>query len=312
MNKLAYRYYKNLEECGFARDSHDTIIHDDSFVPENSDARGYQDTISKFIVDGTPFYTKYWQDEASVFGIASNKMYTDIDIITPPETVIIVDPSKFDGEAVRSMSQDICSAKRIECIPATKVLEPIVSMFATSIPTKTKWEQLSEPYLIDALLNIMTPDCLDEFIGIMMLDEIRTDNDRHTGNFFFYKKPGYYKYCGVVPFDLNHAKIALKDVSSEQDFNAFIRTRYKTVTVTQHDDIGSYNERLTAMKRAINSGIISNESIHMLRDGLKYDLPKAVKDLCSHPLLSEHSKLYSATARLWDYSRDNLQDTLSL
>lgn len=312
MNKLAYRYYKNLEECGFTRDSHDTIVHDETFVSTDHDAVVYQETVAKFDVNGTPFYTKYWQDEASVYGIASNKMYTDIGIITPPEEIVIVNQDIFKGETIRSMSQDITSAKRIECTPATVVLQPFVSLFANTKPSKTKWEQLSEPYLMESLLRIMTPDCLDELIGIMMLDEVRTDNDRHSGNFFFYKKPGSYKYNGVVPFDLNHARIALKSDSAINNFQSFVNEKYETATITQHNDAGSYKDRLRSMKNAINSGIISNESIYMLRDGLRYDLPKEVKALCSHPKLKQYSSMTDSVSRLWEYNQKEFEHTLGL
>ena len=159
----------------------------------------------------------------------------------------------------------------------------------------------------------MTPACLEEYINMFLLDELRTDIDRHTGNYILYKNPEDKLWQGIIPFDLENIKILNSYIHSKKDFESFIYEYYATMTPLYYQDSDYYLNRINHLRTAYADGVLSEGNIATIKTALNYDLPSQISDTCNNPYLKRYRKsTYDTYSRLWDFNRQTIGKELGL
>ena len=216
-----------------------------------------------------------------------------------------------EEECLYTLSQDVQSAKSLESISAHMCNE-YKSILEEHCNHFYKWDILYNKTLHAHLLQIMTQDCLDDIINLFLLDEIRTDVDRHYGNYFLYKSPNSQKFEGIMPIDMEEGEICYY---SAKDFDKFVNGQYRSFLLSERIDYLSYADRLKQLRQEITKGNLPSKQIKFLRDCLNYDLPKKIKDICAihnFNCLRNNTTLYDTTSKLWDYNHAELDEPLGL
>ena len=267
-------------------------------------------TATKIQVPNTPnpLILKQTDNHMGLVGIASSKMYNDIGILTP-QIHLIHDNNKTISS---TLQQNISSIDFLYTVLAGSNYE--YSQIVKDFFTKNKWDIFYEPRLIKRLLEFMTPDCLDQLKNVFLIDELRTDIDRHTKNYFFYKSKDADKYEGIITFDLDQLSIYFHCGDNKDDFSNFLLIPYETATPQQKYDHICYMQRVRDIRELIQDGVLSKSNLETLINALKYDFPadvkKAVKDKHLHG--KAKIKIIDPIARLWEYNQNTIGKDLGL
>jgi hypothetical protein len=128
-----------------------------------------------------------------MFGIISSKMYNDLGILNPPVLPL------QKGNDYKTFTQDLKTLKNLEITQACDV--PQLGYLHKHRLITYKWQVLHNQRLRDYYLSFMTEECFNELVSLFLVDELKTDNDRHNENFFLYKKRTSDKYEGVFAID---------------------------------------------------------------------------------------------------------------
>lgn len=312
MKKNVYDFFQDLEEKklprrrGVLQYDGEKIVY--PFVKSNyydspslsTEGRPYDTGIYQHTtvdIQGTTHYIKGLWEQMSIGDIASTKMYNDLGLITPPLHMLRVP----DSSDIKLATQSVGSIKGIDTVIAhCSVVEEKV--FSREREGSNKWDILYNDDLRQKLRQYMTPECLDEFVSMHLLDELRTESDRHLGNYFFYKKNGAKKYEGIIPIDNEFLEILYQAPCSQSRFEDFLKLEYSTATPLMSQDNESYLGRMKNLKQAIADGKLSPSQISIMKEALAYDLPQAVKD-ARYPgkFKAQKNIAYDITSRLWDY-----------
>ena len=184
----------------------------------------------------------------------------------------------------------------------------------------TPYEVLLEHSIRDYCLQFMTERCLDELMTIFMLGDLRSDSDIHPDNYFFYKKKGEKRYCGVIPIDLEHSQVILSRADTKEDFMDFIKNHsYDSCIPFRHrtDDRygdgnwyvynGTYADRINILKKLIQSGKLTKKQLTTLKRAINYDLPQTMVDIVDYHNFGPSQAITCDRAkRAWDYNRKEL------
>jgi len=310
MKKQVFDYFVNLDKIDAEREGN-AIIFD-------ADKRKQTETqstrrIKSYDIFGVPCYMKGWKGDNSVFSVATSQMLNDLGIINPPENVFKLKGRKIWTGNFALGSQDAFSAQEIEVISASKS-ERFKSIMDDFFNGEYKWDILTNRSLRFRLLTIMTEDCLDDLRNMYILDELRTECDRHLGNFFFYRTPGAKKFEGIMPID--HEAGLICTVGR----NGFINLQhfpYVTITPSRLIDNKTYRERIDDLKDIIQEGFCEHNQIEFLKRALSYDFPEAIKNVykkynVTTTAQNPHERLYDAISTLWEYNHTQLSDELEL
>ena len=149
-----------------------------------------------------------------------------------------------------------------------------------------------------------------------LADEIRTDNDRHPGNYFLYRSPESKngKYEGVIAIDLDNV-MAFKhrSLTTDTNFQHFLNSKYPSWSPHKTITSASYLERIATIKGLLHKNGLFNQNVETLRKVLNYDFPQTIKDVSNNPDLQKYqTEAYEAYSRIWDYSRKQLGPELGL
>ena len=147
------------------------------------------------IGDGS-YYVKNAANKQIIGAVASSRMYNEIGIKTPK--LFLLKGAK--NGYTRTIEKEVKSINGLMYTLANSDVE--FAKIETTAFGKYKWELFYDSRLIFAMLKVMTPECLEGLKDLFLVDELRTDVDRHLKNYFFYKKPDSDKYEGVVAIDL--------------------------------------------------------------------------------------------------------------
>ncbi|MBR4998822.1 MAG: hypothetical protein IKY10_02975, partial [Clostridia bacterium] len=161
----------------------------------------------------------------------------------------------------------------------------------------------------------MTPECLTQLENVFLVDELRTDPDRTTLNYFLTKAKGSQKYEGVVVIDLENMLLFDYCRNGEKDdFKNFILYPYSTATPQQNQDVATYKQRVVDLKELIQSGSLSKDNITVLKNALTYDFPKEIKKACKERKLKgkKRSIIVDPVERLWEYNNNEIGKDLGL
>ena len=255
------------------------------------------------------FLLKHTENTRGITSIASSNMYRQIGITTPQ---IFLCKSK-NKKLCSSIQQDISTiSDEIITILAGDDLE--FSKIENSLLSKFKWQIFYDKSLNDHFLTFLTENCLEELKNIFLIDELRTDIDRHTKNYFFYKSKDSNRYEGIIVIDLEQMIIFNYCKSSKDDFLNFLTFPYQSYTPHFTTDETSYCQRVHDVRDLIQEGALSESNIKTLINALKYNFPAEIKNLCKqkHLSLKERKLITSPIERLWEYNNQTIGKELGL
>lgn len=271
-----------------------------------------RDKYQQGIFDGTPMFFKKLPINTLIFGLASGNLFNHVRIPTPHGIIC----QKDDLNELLLGTQDIgqLPCKEIEIHQASDLpfcRRKLTFNMLTKVPSK--WTILYNNDERQELLKIMTEECLDQLINIMLIDELRADNDRHWGNFFFYKEKGADKFQGIIVIDVDNTRL-LRQFSKNPKvaFPLFKHSEFISWTALHYTDKEqSYAKRIKALQKLIQNNNLNNGQIATLKQTLAYDLPKEIKNLSAEHGLSQESRfVYDMTSRLWEYNNQHLRKEL--
>ena len=283
-----------------------------------------------FSIDGIPAFKKAMH-KYIVNEMVSSMLYNDIGVFTPKVASMINE--NVSGAFL--LSQDVKELKKQGVITEI-ALQTGVNKAFNNIPNEAyMWSPLYDDNLKETFLEFMTDECLEELTTMFLLDELRTDADRHRCNFFLYKKKGSPKYEGVIPIDLEW-NVAWASYKENYDwFKDFISHNYISNSFMQNTLPSiSFSNRINNIKNLIHDGKLTPSQIEKLKKALEFDMSKAItdlettlfkcdgtvlpnlkgKDLHTHTGKLKHyfDKTYEVNSKLWEYNREQLGRELEL
>ena len=279
------------------------------FNQQNKNIDEISDSIKKFNPEQSSrsFFIGQTDNTKAIASIASSLLYKNLNINTPPVYFL-----KKTKKSISTIQQSVNSFDDIITVLANDDLE--YSKLKKQCFGKYKWQIFYDNNLINSLLNFMTPECLDQLQNIFLVDELRTDIDRHLKNYFFYKHKNTKKYEGIIVIDLEQMIIYNYCNSKKDDFLNFLFYPYQSETPQQVTDELCYAQRVKNIRELINDGVLSSSNIEVLIKSLKYDFPSTFKTLTSNAKLNRKDKnnIISPVERLWEYNNDTIGKDLGL
>ena len=327
MNKQVYDYFEDLDKKKLPRKKHH-LIYDGERIINNETIDKNGNPKDNATIDGVHYFTKGNNFEYSIIDIASSNMYNNIGIMTPPPYIITKNPEGLHSFATAQIAtQDVHTIKGMLFTIADQLLSK-ADILALRVGSTYKWDPLYDGHIQRIFLKYMTKECFDKLIGLFLVDELRSEQDRHENNYFFYKTTDADKFEGVMPIDNEYANILLNNVRSKRDFNAFLYTPYHTPTILTRMDNRCYQDRIKDIKELLNDQILSQEQIELLKRAIQYDFPREIKkvskqlynsdqiltirDFAKRNKSSAAQQAYDSISRLWDYHHKDLGKELGL
>ena len=148
---------------------------------------------------------------------------------------------------------------------------------------------------------------------MFLVDELRSEKDRHMGNYFLARQRGESKYSSVVAIDFDNTAIMEHQPSSRSEFEEFLY--YPNTAFTPSESLVPlyYSESIRDLKEIIDKGTLTTDQFNTVKNALEYDYAKAIKNFCiSQRLFRESKTAPEPIARLWDYNRKELSQELGL
>lgn len=244
--------------------------------------------------------------------IASAKMYNHIGIATPPVKQIVTKKDRF-GDTTETIQSDVTKIENMEVCLAKDDVE--YSKISNHFWSKYKWEVFENLELQEKMLQFMTLECLTQLKNLFLIDELRTDSDRTTKNYFLVKNIASPKYQSVVAVDLENMLLYDYCVAGGKDaFKNFILYSYASATPQQNEDLLTYKQRVIDLKELIQSGNLTDANIEALKGALSFDFPKEVKNESKKRKLKGKNYLLvvDPVAQLWEYNNDQLGKDIGL
>lgn len=254
------------------------------------------------------YFMKKTSHEQGLNSIASSKMYKSIGINTP-QVFLVNDKNKNFSTTIQ---KDVTTFN--EFVTTLAQSDYDFCQFEKKAYSKYKWQMFYDKTLIIEFLKFMTPDCLEQLQNVFLVDEIRTDMDRHTQNYFFYKSPLSKKYEGIIVIDLEQMIVYNYCGTSKDEFMQFLYFPYTSVTPQQSIDEMNYLQRVKNIRELIQDGVLSPNNIQTLKDALRYNYPKELKSVCKEKALSrkERNQIITPIQRLWEYNNQTIGKELGL
>ena len=231
-------------------------------------------------IDGVRCFFKYEHLKDLLFGQASSKIYYEhLDIPTP-----LVSPIQTMWDRnLHLASQDVKVLNRTGIyVSSAGNASGIQDIKLDHLydEVDNKWDYLYNSHKKEKLLKYMTEECLDELTTIFIIDEIRTDPDRHWENFFLYKNPNSKKYEGVIPIDLEYNILSICSESNiySNRFENFLQQKYPTFSLYNcREKHSTYPEKLYAIKKLIQDGVLKDSQIERIRTFVNSEFSGLIK-----------------------------------
>ena len=257
--------------------------------------------------EGRDILLKDSPNTQAIAGVASSKMYNSIGIETPPIYML-----KSKGPYTSTVQQDVLTIEDVLSTLAGDDLE--YASIEKKVLGKFKWQIFYDSNMIRMFLEFMTPECLEQLKNVFLVDELRTDYDRHVKNYFFYKSKNSDKYEGVIVIDPEQMIIYKYCGTKKEEFDSFLLYPYSSATPQQVVDIACYRQRVNDIREMIQDGVLSKQNIEVLLGALKYDFPAEIKQACRQRKLkrSERNKIITPAQRLWEYNQKTIGKELEM
>lgn len=258
--------------------------------------------VQKISIEGKNYILKKSELRRGLAGIAASRMYNQIGILTPSIELVYCG----DKGVIRSVQEDVTSWQGIDVILAEKDLEYL--KIDKSVFGNDKWQIFYDFDLMQAFLQFMTPECLEQLKNMYLVDELRTERDRWLENFYLCKSPESSKYEGVIAIDLDEMAIYHLCRGEKDDFDKFLNISYRTTTPQQTNDYSCYKNRIWEILSLAYDGVLSESNISVINKALKFDLPKELEKLCEIQKVSlcTRQRILEPIKRLWDYNNKTL------
>lgn len=254
------------------------------------------------------FILKKSSSSNGLLSVASSKMYKSADIQTPQVHLV----RSKEKNVIRTIQEDISDINGFETVLAGDDVE--YTKIGWNVFGKFKWQIFYDYAFQSNLLKIMTNDCLEQLQNMFLGDEIRTDIDRHSKNYFLYKRKGSEKYEGVIVIDLDQMIIFNYCRGEKGDFQDFLMYPYETEIPQFKLDNICYKQRVKDIQEMIQEGLLSENNIETLKKLLMYDFPGEVKKVCKEQGVRRKMKkgVVDPVERLWEYNNKTIGKELGL
>ena len=312
MIKSVYDYFEDLDRKKLPRNKHN-LIYDGKQINNVPTMTESGILAHPLLIDGKRYFPKGNNGEYSIVDIASANMYNEIGIPTPPIYTIEKPASGPLKQPLISLAtQDVRSIKDFIFNVANDLISQ-KDMTGYRLLTMYKWEPLYDANLQRILLKYMTRECFDQLIGLFLVDELRSERDRHEDNYFFYKSKDAEKFEGVMPIDHEMMQVLRFDLHKKDNFANFLYTPYQTPNMFGSLDNGAYTQRIKDLKELLEDGVLTKEQIELMKRAIQYNLPREIKRVGKNP----HFKIfrqfaYDGASRLWEYHHKDLGKELGL
>ena len=297
-------FFEDLEKTGVVKKFSNGLDDEDISL---TDKMSYY--ISKYkLKGGKSYYVKSSGELKAVSSIASARLCDSVGILTPPVYML----SGKNRKAIKTIQPNVEEVEGIEAILARNDIE--YSRIQQRAFGKFKWQMFYDEELICKLLQFMTFDCFTQFQNMFLIDELRTDIDRHTKNYFFYKSKDDKKYQGVIAIDLELMAIYNYCGAKKEDFTNFLVYPYQSSLPQQLYDKVSYGQRIYDMRQLLQDGVLSEENLNAILDALEYDFPADMNSICKKNKMSrkDRNEIVSPIERLWEYNQKTIGKDLGL
>ena len=247
-------------------------------------------------------------DAQGLVAVASSRMYNKAGIQTPQIFLV----GGGDKKVVQTIQEDVSENDDFETTLAGDDIE--FTKICWNVFGKFKWQIFYDANYQYGLLKLMTEECLEQLKNMFLADELRTDIDRHTKNYFFYKRKGSDKYEGVIVIDLDQMVIFNYCNGNKDDFDSFLLYPYETEVPQHRLDNVCYRQRVSDIRELIQEGLLSKKNIETLKNLLSYDFPGEVRKTCKAQGLRWKSKnrVVDPVERLWEYNNKTIGKDLGL
>lgn len=247
-------------------------------------------------------------DAQGLVAVASSRMYNKAGIQTPQIFLV----GGGDKKVVQTIQEDVSENDDFETTLAGDDIE--FTKICWNVFGKFKWQIFYDANYQYGLLKLMTEECLEQLKNMFLADELRTDIDRHTKNYFFYKRKGSDKYEGVIVIDLDQMVIYNYCHGKKGEFEDFLLYAYETEIPQMKLDNVCYKQRVKDIRELIQDGVMSEKNIETLKKMLMYDFPSEVKKVCKQQGLRHKAKnmLVDPIERLWEYNNNTIGKELGL
>ena len=312
MIQNVFDYFENLDKKKLPRKKQN-LIYDNEHIKNVPTMTESGILTHPLHIDGTHYYVKGNNGECSVVDIASTNMYNSIGIPTPPIYTIEKPASGCQPYPLISLAtQDVTSVNDLLFTIANDMMsQQAVRNFR--LYTLHKWDPLYDSDIRRLFLKYMTKECFEQLVALFLVDELRSEQDRHEENYFFYKSPGSDKFEGIMPIDNEMMHVLRFDMQSKLQFDTFLISPYTTPNMLGSLDYNCYRNRINDIKELLQDGVLTPNQIALMKRAIGYNLPKEVKKVGkNHHFKSYRQSAYDATARLWDYHQKDLGRELNL
>lgn len=309
MLKDVYKYFEDLEKNNHVSKG-GSISFDKKRMAVIDKCNVYGIRSYEVIIDGTRYFAKDLSEIRSIAEIASSQMYNDIGVTTPPVSTVELPPKGLfkNGDTIL-INQDLRSIRGLEFVSAMDFFKKkdVTDFLYKNIQNRDKWAPLYNDNTRIFFEKFMSRECYDDLIALMLVDELRSERDRHCGNYFFYKNKGGDKFQGVVPIDNE-----MMAVADYERFEDMLYIPYSSPTLLGlKSDNKDYAARVRDIKEIIQDGALSPSQINLIRKEINYDLPKVVKEVGSKSAFKRDRKsTYDLIAPLWEYNNKELDREL--
>lgn len=308
MKKGVYEYFMDLENLGLKKETGNFIV--DGVRVEMLDPDMVFKMSPSLSVDGVEYFAKRHKCARTIGDVASAKMYGEIGFVTPP-LYTLKGKDRFGNEDCFVISQNIRSIGGYDFIAEEDLMLSEIGEFPNV--KGNDFAPLYDESIRDRLLEFMTEECLDERMGLGLNDTVRTEMDRHGENVYYYKKSGAEKQEGVVPIDHEFMRILYRGKPNMDELKTILSSPYMSYTFIGVDRETSYADRVAEILDLIHSGRVKDKQILQLKKALRFDLPKAMKEVAKNPFLKPYADSpIEQTERLWEYNRNTIGKELGL
>ena len=316
MKKAVYDYFKDLNKS-------DLDIVDGAFVRSLDKIKIVNFSkldLVKCEYAGTEYFLKKWADISAVNSLVFSSVYNDAGVLTPPIYPTVPSPKDehdFDYlQNIWTIQQSVTSLDKPIIHIGGEFNESLYKHKLSTQFSKSRWGALIDTTTRDVFLKFMTEECLDQLVNMFLLDELKTEVDRHPLNYFLYSNTNNGLYDGVIAIDLESSRISYK--SNRKTFEQTIDSQYSAFTPIFTIDHFSVAERISTIQELLQSGKLSPSNIATLKSAIAHDLPTTIRRTLDIPVIKNKipqpnaQKYYDTYCQLWDYHRETLGKELEI
>ncbi|MBQ7351274.1 MAG: hypothetical protein IJW59_00180 [Clostridia bacterium] len=315
MRKDVYEYFNNLENSNIPKDGAYILL-----TATEKDAGIKYKTIHTTKLDKHKYYIKDTSNpEMSIENITSSELFSNCGLLCPPIYLAKKDNPYTTKTEYYEATEDLKSIKKFtSCyegrivFPRFKLREKIEKTLKSS---SDRWEDvLTNPDMKEAFLHFMTEECYEQYLNMFLIDILRTEDDRHSGNYFLYKtqKIGS-NFAGIIPIDLESTIISMFGIDSKDAFEQFVKDPYPSFTPRLAIQYSSHEDNIRNILEHLHKGSFSKANVSALKSALEYDFPKNYSRIADkYKANKDYCDNFSAIKYLWEYNQETLGKELGM